>query len=107
LAAARNFLQARPLLIVEFVVRYVDINILEDDREASDPVPLTKSALLSQKIARRAYSSEIALNWPGASTNSLRILLASSITAMKSPTLKPKLIVISSTALSLAQEKVD
>jgi hypothetical protein len=39
-------------------------------------------------------------------TNSFRILFASSIAAMKSPTLKPKLIVMSSTALLLAQEKV-
>jgi hypothetical protein len=35
----------------------------------------------------------MSLNWLGALTNSFRALLASSITAIKSPTLKPKLIV--------------
>src|SRR5256885_1784547 len=38
----------------------------------------------------------MSLNWLGASTNSFRILLASSIVVMKSTTLKPKLIVTNS-----------
>jgi hypothetical protein len=44
-----------------------------------------------------AHSSEIALNWPGESTNCFRILLASSYTTIRSPMLKPKLIVNSNT----------
>ena len=59
-----------------------------------------------ESYAWGTYSSEMSLNCFGASTNSFRILLASSIAAVKSPTLKPKLIVISSTALSLAHQKV-
>jgi hypothetical protein len=51
-----------------------------------------------------ANSSEMSLNWLGASTNSLRILLASSIAEMKSPTLKPKLIVTLNT-VSLPHKK--
>jgi hypothetical protein len=86
---------------VEFAIGDDNFDIEKDNREASGPVPLTESALL-KKVVRRAYSSEIALNWLGASTKSLRILLASSITAIKSPVLKPKLIVMSSTTLSLA-----
>ena len=60
--------------------------------------------LLNQTVGIRrvatgmAHSSEIALNWPGESTNCFRILLASSYTAIKSPMLKPKLIVSSNTA---------
>lgn len=41
----------------------------------------------------------MSLNWLGASLNSLRIFLASSITVRKSPTPKPKLIVDSSKLL--------
>lgn len=44
------------------------------------------------KYLKRAYSSEMALNWAGASTNFFRILMASVITATKSPPPNPKLI---------------
>lgn len=44
------------------------------------------------KNKRKAYSSEMALNWAGASTNFFRISLASVTTARKSPTPNPKLI---------------
>jgi hypothetical protein len=87
-------LQLYLLFVPEFAIAEDDFDIEKDNREASDPVPLTESVLLKM-VVRIVYSSETALNWLGASTKSLRILLASSITAMKSPTLKPKLIVIS------------
>ena len=64
-----------------------------------------ESALL-KKVARTAYSSEIALNWLGAPMKSFRIFLVSSIAAIRSPMLKPKLIVMSSTALLIAHDKV-
>jgi hypothetical protein len=51
------------------------------------------------------HSTEMSLNWLGASTNSFRILLASSIAVMKSPTLKPKLIVVLSTVPLLPYKK--
>ena len=47
----------------------------------------------------------IASNWPGAPVNSFRIWFASSITAIKSLTPKPKLIVMLYIALLLAHEK--
>jgi len=82
------------LFVPEFAIAEDDFDIEKDNREAFDPVPLTELVLL-KTVVRIVYSSETAWNWLGASTKSLRILLASSITAMKSPTLKPKLIVIS------------
>jgi hypothetical protein len=87
-----DLLQVSLLFVAEFAIGE-DFDIVEDNREASDPVLSSESAVLKM-VFRVACSSEIALNWLGASTKSLRILLASSITAMKSPTLKPKLIVI-------------
>jgi hypothetical protein len=62
--------------------------------------------LLNQAIsnhrsyARLTHSLEISLNWLGAPIKSLRILLASSIAAIKSPILNPKLILISALPLS-------
>jgi hypothetical protein len=49
----------------------------------------------------------MSLNCFGAPTNSFRILLASSIAAMKSPTLKPKLIVKLVRSLSYAKGRKD
>jgi len=46
----------------------------------------------------------MSLNWLGASTNSFRILLASSIAAIKSPTLKPKLIAKLARSLSYVKD---
>jgi hypothetical protein len=54
---------------------------------------------------RETDSSEIALNWFGASTNRVRILLASSIAVRKSPTLKSKLIVALNAVPSFSQRK--
>lgn len=47
----------------------------------------------------------MSLNSLGASTNSFRILLASSITAMKLPTLNPKLIVTLDRLSSYTEEE--
>lgn len=96
-----DLLQVCLLFVAEFAIGEDDFDIEEDNREASNPVPLKESALL-KKMIKITYSSEISLNWLGASTKSLRSLLASSITAIKSPILKPKLIVMSSRTLSLA-----
>ena len=54
---------------------------------------------------RMTHSSEIAFDWFGASTNYLPMLFASRRTVIKSPTLKPKLIVTVNTALSLPYRK--
>lgn len=94
-----DLLQVCLLFLVEFAIGELDIDIAEDNLEASDPVPSSESAVLKM-VFRVAYSSEIALNWMGASTKPLRIFLTSPITATKSPTLNPKLMVIPSTTLS-------
>jgi hypothetical protein len=103
-AAMCDLLQVCLLFVAEFAIGEDDFDILENNREASDSVPSTESAVLKM-VVRVAYSSEMALNWLGASTKSLRILLASSITVIKSPILKPKLIVVSSTSLLSAHER--
>jgi len=48
-------------------------------------------------MIQKAHSSEIALNWLGASTNCFWTSFASWRTATKSPTLKPKLMVLLNT----------
>ncbi len=62
--------------------------IIERPRTLSSP-----KVSSDELYAQETYSSEISLNCFGAPTKSFRILLASSIAAIKSPTLKPKLIV--------------
>jgi hypothetical protein len=91
-AAMCDLLQVCLLFFAEFAIGEDDFDIEEENRETSDPVPSSESAVL-RMVIRVAYSSKIALTWSGASIKSLRILLASSITVIKSPTLKPKLIV--------------
>jgi hypothetical protein len=100
-----NVFQVSLLVVVKLLFWKGNIGILKDDRETSNPI-LNVIVSRDQILIQAAYSSETALNWPGASTNSFRILFASSIAAIKSPTLKPKLIVMSRTALLLAHEKV-
>ena len=66
---------------------------------------LNRSISIRKLIARWTHSSDIALNWSGASINCWRIWFASWSTVMKSPILKPKLIVTLNGALSLPHKR--
>lgn len=66
---------------------------------------LNQTVRIRRVAAGMPHSSEIALNWPGESTNCFRIFLASSYTAIKSPTLTTLIVNSNTTSQSWHQKE--
>jgi hypothetical protein len=104
MASLSNATQHFILVVGQISLRQNDFDILEDNFETLDPDKVNGKYPASDHGL--THSSEIALNWSGASTNRDRISFASSRALAKSLTPKPKLIVTLNTAPPMSNREV-
>ena len=91
-AVVRNIFQWNFLFTAKIVTLEIKIDILNHDRQGSQPIkPISRC---HHRQLGNAHSSEMILSSLGAPTKSFRILFVSWATAIKSPTLNPKLILV-------------
>jgi hypothetical protein len=103
----RSWRQAPCTLNRAFFGRLIKTTCLESQGYISSTVDrllilLKQTVSIGYSSAWITHSSEMPLNWLGASTNSFRILFVSWETARKSPTLKPESIMILNTVQSFS-----